>query len=330
MNKYKKNIIFLVIIALFVSFLILKDNFNNIIDLISKMNIWWFLVAIIFIFIYWLIQTLSLKVLADKKVSFFSLFKSTIICNFFSAITPFATGGQPFQIYFLKKKKISLGEATNLVVSQSLFYQIGLVLIGTVAIIINYFFHIFPSNDLLKKLVIIGYLINVFVIILLIIVSTGKKTSSFLADKIVKFLCKIKIIKNKEKTYEKINKTLTKFYESSKVLKGNKKDVIKGIFYNFIAFIFLYITPYFIALSLGVHDLSIINTIVAVSYVMLIGAFVPIPGGTGGIEFAFLNFFGYFVIGTSLAAILLLWRFISYYLAIIIGSIVLIIDKEGE
>ncbi|MFA5696045.1 MAG: lysylphosphatidylglycerol synthase transmembrane domain-containing protein [Bacilli bacterium] len=330
MNKYKKNIIFLVIIALFVSFLILKDNFNNIIDLISKMNIWWFLVAIVFIFIYWLIQTLSLKVLADKKVSFFSLFKSTIICNFFSAITPFATGGQPFQIYFLKKKKISLGEATNLVVFQSLFYQIGLVLIGTVAIIINYFFHIFPSNDLLKKLVIIGYLINVFVIILLIIVSTGKKTSSFLADKIVKFLCKIKIIKNKEKTYEKIHKTLTKFYESSKVLKGNKKDVIKGILYNFIAFIFLYITPYFIALSLGVHDLSIINTIVAVSYVMLIGAFVPIPGGTGGIEFAFLNFFGYFVIGTSLAAILLLWRFISYYLAIIIGSIVLIIDKEGE
>ena len=96
MNKYKKNIIFLVIIALFDSFLILKDNFNNIIDLISKMNIWWFLVAIVFIFIYWLIQTLSLKVLADKKVSFFSLFKSTIICNFFSAITPFATGGQPF------------------------------------------------------------------------------------------------------------------------------------------------------------------------------------------------------------------------------------------
>ena len=46
------------------------------------------------------------------------------------------------KIYFLKKKKISLGEATNLVVSQSLFYQIGLVLIGTVAIIINYFLNL--------------------------------------------------------------------------------------------------------------------------------------------------------------------------------------------
>ncbi len=330
MNKNKKNIIFLVAVTLIVCFLIMKDDFSNIVNLIAKMNVCWFILAIIFIFIYWIIQTLSLKTFTEKKISFLTLFKSTIICNFFSAITPSATGGQPFQIYFLKKKKVSLGEATNLVVSQSLFYQISLVLIGTIAIILNAIFHIFPSNDLFKQLVIIGYIINVIVIIILIIVSTWKKMSNYIAEKIVSFLCKIKILKNKEKIYEKINNTLTKFYESSQVLKGNKKVIIKGVLYNLVAFIFLYITPYFIALSLGVKDISIINTIVSVAYVMLIGAFVPIPGGTGGVEFAFLNFFGYFITGSSLAAILLLWRFISYYFAIIIGAIVLVTDKEGE
>jgi hypothetical protein len=63
---------------------------------------------------------------------------------------------------------------------------------------------------------------------------------------------------------------------------------------------------------------------------MLIGAFVPIPGGSGGIEFAFASFFGFYITGSTLMAMLLIWRFITYYLSILAGGLVLIFNRNGE
>ena len=57
------------------------------------------------------------------------------------------------------------------------------------------------------------------------------------------------------------------------------------------------------------------------AYVMLIGAFVPIPGGSGGIEFGFVRFFGFFVVGAKLSSIMIAWRCLTYYFGLIIGAI---------
>ena len=66
-------------------------------------------------------------------------------------------------------------------------------------------------------------------------------------------------------------------------------------------------------------------------YVYLISAFVPIPGGSGGIEFSFSKFFSPIVISNSvISASLILWRFITYYVPMIIGAIVLNFFRKHE
>ena len=70
-------------------------------------------------------------------------------------------------------------------------------------------------------------------------------------------------------------------------------------------------------------------SIVTSAYVMLIGSFVPIPGGSGGLEYGFVAFFGNFLVGAKLTAVMLIWRFITYYLGIIIGAIMMNV-KEKE
>ena len=335
MKKQGKNIIILLLVTFLVFYLIMKDDFSTKLNLILSMNKWWLVCAVIFIVMYWLLQTISLHAITpdnDEKPTFWTLFKSTIICNFFSAITPSATGGQPLQIYFLKKNGLHLGTATNLVVSQSTFYQIALVIFGTVAIILNHFLDFFPNDLVLKKLVIIGYIVNVLVIALLIFVSRSKKSSHFLIMKIIRFLHKIKLIRNIDKMEKKVDNTIEKFYESSIALGGNKKMIAKGILYNLLAFACLYIVPLFVFYALGNYgNINAMEVLVSSAYVMLIGAFVPIPGGSGGIEFAFINFFGFFITGSKLMAILLVWRFITYYLSILVGGIVLVLNKnKGE
>ena len=61
---------------------------------------------------------------------------------------------------------------------------------------------------------------------------------------------------------------------------------------------------------------------------MLIGSFIPIPGATGGIEYAFTQFYGVFILGANLTLVMLLWRFLTYYVGVTIGGILLNIRKK--
>ena len=91
---------------------------------------------------------------------------------------------------------------------------------------------------------------------------------------------------------------------------------------NIISLSCLYMVPYFILCGMGdTNSLSIVNTLISSAYVYLIGAFVPVPGASGGIEYGFTQFYGNFVAGSIISAMLIVWRFITYYLGVIVGGI---------
>ena len=54
---------------------------------------------------------------------------------FFSAITPSATGGQPAQLYFMKKDNLSMSISTLILMVVTITYKAVLVVIGLVVVI---------------------------------------------------------------------------------------------------------------------------------------------------------------------------------------------------
>lgn len=333
MKKQKFNILIVLLASLIVSYFVLKDDFSDIVSLISNINIGWLMFAFGMVVMYWFFQALCLSVvssLSEDNLPFRTFFKSIIICHFFNGITPSASGGQPFQIYFLNRKGMKIGKASNIVVAQSTLYQVSLVLIGLIAIILNHVYNFFPPDNILRKLVIIGFIVNFMVIVILAYISFGKKTNKFIIMKLIHFLNKIKIIRNKEETLLKIERVIDSFYTSAKTLNSNKAALLKGTIYNFVGLLFLYISPLIVAYAFGNYtDLNVIVTLVSSAYVMLIGAFVPIPGGSGGIEYAFAAFFGFYIIGPTLMAMLLIWRFVTYYIPVVVGGVTFALDGNG-
>ena len=99
------------------------------------------------------------------------------------------------------------------------------------------------------------------------------------------------------------------------------------IIYHFLSLVLLYLVPFILLLGMG-KSINILEAILTSAYVMLIGSFVPIPGGTGGLEYGFIKFYGSFIKGPLLNAIMLLWRFITYYFGMILGAIVLNIKEK--
>ena len=116
MKKYRLNIILLVIVAFVVIFFTLKDDFNGAMHYFKNMNYLWVLVAVLCMVLNILFQSLSqyrfLKEV-DPNYKFTSCFKLMSMAMFFNAITPFSSGGQPFEMYLLNKEGIKVSDSLN-------------------------------------------------------------------------------------------------------------------------------------------------------------------------------------------------------------------------
>lgn len=329
----KKNSIIILIITIIILFILLKDNFIDIVKIISKMNIFYVLVAIIFYFAFIALRAYVIYRSVDdkKKLSLQEAIKHNIITQFFNGITPFSTGGQPMEIYMLTEHNISVAKATSVTIANFMFYQTALVIYGIIVVIYNLIFNLFPNAPALNNLTTLGFIVNIFVIIILYIITLSKKTTQLIINALINILVSLRIVKDKEKLQEKLNKKLIEFHSSAKMLRKNKKLFISGIIINFISLSFFYAIPLFIVY--GFNDFTSINikqTITASAYIYIIGSFVPIPGASGGIEYGFIKFFGNFFKTATLNALLLVWRFITYYLGMIVGAVLLSIEKKGE
>ena len=332
-KSIKKNTIFLLLITIVILFFVLKDDFNNITTTLARMDYKFIIIAIIF----WLLSIIlkgyvNYKTVNNKKqISLKEAIKHNVITQFFNGITPFSSGGQPMEIYMLTEHGISGAKATTITIQNFIFYQVALVLYGLLAVTYNAIFHIFPKVPLLGKLTLIGFLINTLVAIALFVKTFSPKFTKKVTNIIIKLLVKLKIIKDEKKTAEKWNLKLEEFHSSAKVLRKRKLLFIEGVIINLISLTCLYIVPLFIVYSLHNYtSLNIADTLTSSAYVLIIGAFVPIPGASGGIEYGFLKFFGNFITGTNLSAILIIWRFITYYLGLIIGALAFSLEKKGD
>lgn len=329
--KKKLNIIILIIITLLVLYFSLKDNFKETVNQILTMNIWFLLVAFILLIIFWILRSYPMYTFCkkiNKDFKFGQAIQLTLRTQFFNAVTPFATGGQPYQIYYLKQCGIDYASSTGVVLENFIVYQIALVVLGLLALFSNNIFHIFNKVQLLEQLIALGFIINTLVIVVMFVVAFSKKMNKTLINLGINLLTKLKIVKNKAKTLEKWDENITRFHSSAKILLKDKKVFIINILYNFLALCCLYLIPLFVLYSMG--DFNSFNAGVAIvtsAYIMLIGSFVPIPGATGGLEYGFVQFYGNFVIGSKLSAMMLVWRFITYYFGMIVGAIALNIKK---
>ena len=295
MKKKKLSFLILILAMGLVLYFTLKDDFSGIILQLSKVNILIFLFAILIFLLSLLFKSISLITFLkeyknDYKIS--NSFKLTLISQFLNGITPFQTGGQPFQIYLLKKDGIRISDSTNAMLKDFISYQIALILMGLFAIVINYSFGFINQSRFIDFLVFFGFSINIIVLIFLLLIISVKKAMINLVMKVFDLLYRFKFIRRLSITKEKIKESLNHFYDAGNEIKKNKRKLFQGVFYNLISLVLLYVIPFFIFSSLGNHGVTLLNSVVFIAFVMLIGNFIPIPGATGGIEYSFLQFFG--------------------------------------
>lgn len=325
MKKIKKNGLILIFFSCLVLYFAVKNDFFTILNAIINANYLWIFFALAIMVFIWFLKSLALfeiVKLYPQKIKLKQVFQQITITQFFNGITPFASGGQPMQAYMLKASGMKITQASNIIIQDFVIYQFSLVFLTTVAVVINFFFHYLPSSLLLKQLTVIGYLVNLFVAIVLVIISSSNKALKKCSHLLIKILVKIKLVKKEGNKLKKIDEKIDEFHEGATLLKKNKKTVILGFLYNSLSLLLYFLIPIFVFKSVDSSlSLSLSEIMVTTAYIVIIGAFIPTPGGTGGIEYSFLDFFKKLVSQGPLSAIMLIWRFITYYFGMIIGGV---------
>ena len=326
-KNIRKNTIFILIITVIILCIVLKDNFNDIVLALQTIDLKYIAIAVVFLVLSIVVRGYANYKITDKpdKISIKEAIKHNFITQFFNGITPFSTGGQPMEIYMIREHNIPVAEATNITMQSFLFSQIALVICGFFAVIYNFFFHLFPKIKILQWLVLLGFIINIGIVIGLFIVSYSRRINKKISKLCTKLCKKFKI----NKTEEEIDQKFLDYYNGFQQIKKRKKLMVLAIILNIVSLVCLYIVPVFILYSM--HDftsMNMVEVVTASAYVYVIGGFVPIPGASGGIEYAFTQFFGNFMIESKLSALLLLWRTITYYFGMIVGALLFNFEKK--
>ena len=320
-----RNILFFIGLVIFTFWILFKDqDMNELFNIVNSANSGFVLLGVFLMFLYYLSEANNIKkVLKNfgEEISLLKALKFTWIGFFFSSITPAATGGQPVEIYYMTKEKISGANATIALLMQLCGFQISTISLGVICAILN------PSvlNGGILVLFLVGVLINGFALSIMLICVFSKKWTARIANIFLKILTVFKI-KNLDIKKKKMEEGLEKYSKSASYIKLHKKEFIKAILRVFIQIVFYYSVPFCVyrAFGLNTYNFFQIFTMQAVLYTTVSG--LPLPGAVGVSETVFLSIFSPAFGGELLSGAMLLNRGITFYWYVILSLVVVIIN----
>jgi len=263
------------------------------------------------------------------KVSLATSAKTNFLGRYYDAVTPFATGGQPMQIYYLSTKGISGGNATAMVLIRYYSSIMCWILLGGALMIAGAAKGVLDGvsgGTILKITGWIGIGINLLIPIFVTLFLILPKFMQKLTTGIVNLGHKIKIVKDVEKTTAKATKVVSDFKNSFKVMATNPVGLILLIVVSLAESFFTFSTPFFVMKAFSCNVDGMLFTVMSLNSFATFGvSFIPTPGNSGVVEgMGALAFSA--AAGATLAWAVLTWRLSVFYLYILIGLGITVFD----
>ena len=243
---------------------------------------------------------------------------------YFSGITPSSVGGQPVQLYYMKKDNIPIRKSYITLALNTIYFKLSLVILGIISLIINSSY-IINSDFIYKVFFIIGFVSDLLMIIFGILLLFKTNLIKKILSKILLFLKSKNIFKKKLDTINE-QETMKRYNDDIKYIKSHKIIVIITLIITFIQRILLFSIIYFIYRSLGYNSHSHFELLTIQVTVQLSIEMLPLPGGAGLSE-SMLHSIFITIFSLKFADIgMLLTRGFTFYIPLIICGIVILID----
>ena len=308
--------------------LVKSDDLSQIPRLFNSTNKYYLVLSVLCMLGFWICDATiiyNIKKMMNLKGNITKSLKLTMIGQYFSSITPFATGGQPAQVYSMVKDSIPVGKATSVLINKFIVYQVVVTLYSIVMFILKISF-VYSRIRVALTFVMTGIILNFAGLIIISGLFFNDKIIKKVALFILNFLSLIKLVKNTQKYKVKLDHHISEYMCSIKKIIENKRMALRIILITIIQLTFHFSITYFIYLALDFKSATYLDIISIQSLLYMAVSFIPTPGTAGAAEGGFFILFNVFFSSNVLMYAILLWRVISYYLNILVSGSVTIVD----
>lgn len=270
-----------------------------------------------------------------KRTSVTSLLRVPLLNLLGTGVTPFATGGQPAQLFGMTKAGIESGKALSVILMKFLVYQVVVVLFFIVGYFSAEHFIYAQVDPTFAQFIPFAIAIHAFVILGIALVMFWPAMTLRLVDILSPLTKKVMSSERQDRVITKIKQKIATFHEESRRVISSWESLVGASIFTILQLVVFYMIPYFVIRAFGYESVNpwLIVTM-NIMIVMVISLF-PIPGGVGGAELSFQLLFSPFVKNpATLILVILLWRLITYYFGLFAGIIAYMIParkiKKGQ
>lgn len=253
---------------------------------------------------------------------------ATLTGIYYSNITPGAAGGQPMQVHYLTKYGIPVGIGTSAIaVTYISWYLMRVVLVTVLGIV--YWDSVMYNLGQYWPFLLAGYTYNVVMLIVLLLFSFSRRPVQLLVRFVSWIMQKLHLSKDPSKTAASLERTAERFHNSMQHLRSHNGEIVRQLLLGGLYMMFLVSILFFSFRGVGLTGGSYgeIVTLGLCQYIS--AAYMPTPGASGAQEGLFELYFGKMMpAGASLLAVMLIWRFMSFYLGMILGAIANLVGRR--
>lgn len=328
-SKVRKNIfnaLFLIVLLVLTIWAVFKDQDLGIIfDTVAGVSPVFLLISFLLVILYVCSESVIIKYLlrtVQIRVPLFNCIRYSFVGFFYSCITPSATGGQPMQIYYMKKQNIDIPTATIVLMLVTIEYKFVLVFLG-IAIALFGQSLVQTLTSEVQFFLYLGIGLNVFCVTLMCFLVFVPETAKFFMMKGFSLLKKLHLMKEKNNRTERLDNSMDVYKETSVFLKNNKMAILNTTLISFVQRFFLFSITYVVYISFGLTAENFVTILILQSIISIAVDMLPLPGGMGISERLYLLIFSPIFGGVSAAtASMLFSRGFSYYVLVIVSGIV--------
>lgn len=321
-KKWLNILMFLLNVAIVVGIFLyqfLENEFVPISDL--TINIGYLFVCFGLFGVVIIFDTMSTDYLTRKSAkgrTWILSFKTTICGRYYDAVTPLSTGGQPFQVTYLMGRGVPSSAALSIPIAKLFFFQLAWFVLSSICLIVSFVDNSF--NSFVNIASIVGFVLGFAVMFFTLFLSISKNVGKKLVAKTLKLLQKMKIIKNYEKQYQRVINYVEDYQNIMRQYVKSPKDFIIEFVVSLIRLIAIYSLPFFIFCTFNGFTTGVYFKFLVMGVLVdLASSFIPLPGGSGMNEVSFSLMFGLYFESGPLFWAMLLWRFFTYYIYLILG-----------
>ena len=304
------------------------EDLSVIMDTLKSVNKIWLIpgVALVVFFIWgesiiiWYMMRSS-RIFLKKTTCF--LFSSAGF--FFSCITPSASGGQPMQIYYMKKENIPIPISTVILMIVTITYKFVLVIVGIgVSVFGQKFIRTYMQET--YKVFYLGLILNVFCVTFMSVLVFHPELAKNILVKGMKFLEKFHILKEKKERQKKLEESMETYKETAAYLKKNPKVIVNVMLITFAQRTALFAVTWFVYKAFGLSGTGFWTVVFLQAVISVSVDMLPLPGGMGISEVLFLASFISVFHGVLLPA-MVLSRGLGYYGELLISAVFTVVAQ---